>query len=638
VKLNKIGMILFLFFACWVSSPLYAASARDTSQPIPELFKAIDKGDLARAKAAIEAGADVNAVYDRDSMLCWAIREKNMEAAKLLLQSPRLDVNKRGILYDSFGNIWERTPLIQAAHMGQADIVALLLQRGANPNARDRTDTVPEARGNTALIKAAQRDHTEVIRVLVTQARGILIDAQTTEGETPLSLVVAADDLEAVKLLHTHGAKVNHQNNRGDAMLVSTVPHKSFVVLEYLVANGADINMSDNNGQSPLMQAIASHWKTLEKNTKWLEKFIGYKPRLDFEQLKGEGGFSAMHLAARFGHVNIGKFLLDNGATLDIKSLLTGGTPLHTAASAHQIDFAKMLIKRKANLEIVDKFGSTPLLTAALVIDPDMVEVLVDAGANVNVKSTVNPLVTPMVHAAGNPNPLEHRKNVSIIKYLLDHKGDINFPSSNGTTPLMAAARKSDTSDGYDRASLLIDRGARLDAVNDKGETALMLAAGAGNEKLVKLLMEKGADAQKKNGAGETVMAYAARAGKSGSVSALEAKGVKPEAPIVRKTVVVDALVGTWQGFHDGLPQALYTVVLNKNGSFDFNSKFTAEALKQYPKGSVNPVIAAQKGKYTIEGDTMIWDLVGAPPTSMKWKLENGSLIIDNKIRLKKVK
>jgi len=329
--------------------------------------------------------------------------------------------------------------------------------------------------------------------------------------------------------------------------------------------------------------------------------------------------------------------LLDSGATLDIKSLLTGGTPLHTAASAHQIDFAKMLIKRKANLEIVDKLGSTPLLTAAVRVDPDMVEVLADAGANVNVKSSVNPLVTPMVFAAGNPNPLEHRKNVAIIKCLLDHKGDIDFPSANGTTPLMAAAQKSDASDGYDRAALLIGRGARLDMANDKGETALMLAAGAGNEKLVKLLVDKGADVNKKNGAGETVVNYAGRAGGKNTASLLEAKGAKAGAAITTGSGAGGgALAGTWQGFHDGLPQALYTVVLNKNGTFDFNSRFTAEALKQLPKGSVNPVIAKQKGTYVLNGDTMIWNLVGAPPTSMKWKLENGMLILDGKIRLKK--
>ncbi len=635
--LKILGISLALLLACGAYSPLHAAFVRDTSQPMPELFKAIDKGDLARARAALDSGGDVNGVYDRDTMLCWALRNKNPEITKLLLQSPRLDVNKRGVLYDSFGE-WERTPLILASHMGQADIVGLMLQRGANANARDRTDNVPEARGNTALIMAAQRDHTEVIRVLLTQGKGITVDAQTKDGETPLSLVVAAEDLEAVKLLHSRGAKINHQNNMGASMLLGTVPHKKFEVLEYLIANGADINMSDNHGQSPLMQAIPSSAKEPKKTCNWVEKFLTYKPKLDFMQLKGDGGFSAMHLAARFGFVDIARLLLDNGATLDIRSLLTGGTPLHTAASANQIDFAKMLIKRKANLEIVDKLGSTPLLTATMRTDPDMVEVLVDAGAAINVKSSVNPLIAPMVYAAGNPNPFDHRKSVAIIKYLLDHKGDINFPSASGTTPLMAAAQKSDHSDGYDRAALLINNGAKLDMVNDKGETALMLAAGAGNEKLVKLLMDKGADVQKRNGAGETVMSYANRSGNKGNVSALESKGVKPEAPVVRKSVVVAALVGTWKGFHDGLPQALYTVVLNRNGTFDFNSRLTPEALKNMPKGAVNPVIAAQKGTYTLNDDTMIWDLVGAPPTSMKWKLENGLLILDNKIRLKKAK
>lgn len=630
---------LALLLACGAFAPLYAAFARDTSQPMPELFKAIDKGDLARARAAIEGGADVNAVYDRETMFCWALRNKNQEITQLLLQSPRLDVNKRSVSYDDFGE-WERTPLILAAHMGQAEAVGQLLQRGAKPNARDRTDSVPEARGNTALIKAAQRDHTEVIRVLVTQAKGIEVDAQTKEGETPLRFVVASGDLEAVKLLHGRGAKINHPDNRGQSMLCGTILHKKYEVLDYLVANGADINMADNGGHTPLMEAVATlGGKNARQAFSFLEKFVTFKPKLDFEQLKpGGGGYSALHLAARFGHVDAARLLLDNGATLDIKSLATGGTPLHTAASASQLDMAKFLLKRKANPEIFDKAGSTPLMLAVSRADDDMVEVLVDGGAAPNVKSPVNPLVTPLVYAAANPDPFKHKASLAIIKYLAGHKADLDFPSANGTTALMAAARQSDTSQGYDRAALLMAKGAKLDQTNDKGETALMLAAGAGNEKLVKLLLDKGADAQKKNGAGETVMAYAARAGKSGSVSALEAKGVKPEAPIVRKTVVVDALVGTWQGFHDGLPQALYTVVLNKNGSFDFNSRFTPEALKQLPKGSVNPVIAAQKGKYSIEGDTMIWDLVGAPPTSMKWKLENGMLIIDNKIRLKKTK
>lgn len=276
-------------------------------------------------------------------------------------------------------------------------------------------------------------------------------------------------------------------------------------------------------------------------------------------------------------------------------------------------------------------------MTAVIRADDEIVEILVDAGAAINIKSPVNILSAPLVDAASNPDPFKHKSNMAIIKYLLSNKGDVDFQSGNGLSALMAAAQKSNTSQGYERAELLIDKGANLDIVNNKGETALMLAAGAGNEKLVKLLMEKGADAQKKNGAGETVMSYANRAGK-GSATFLESKGVKPEAPIIHKSVIVDALLGTWRGFQDGLPHAIFTVVLNKNGTFDFNSKFTPEVMKQLPKGSMKETIASQKGTYTFNDNIMIWSPVGTPPTSMQWKLEKGMLIIDDKIRLKKIK
>ncbi|MBI9079246.1 MAG: ankyrin repeat domain-containing protein [Pseudodesulfovibrio sp.] len=634
-KICALGIALTFILTFGAIFPQPAAFAKDTGKS--ELFMSIYRDDLARAQSAIASGDDVNGVYDRDTMLCWALREKNQPIIKLLLQSPELDVNKRGTYYDAFGE-WERTPLILAAHMGQAEIVSILLQKGAKVNARDRTGSTPEARGNTALIKAAQRDHTETIKVLLTQGKGIRVDAQTTTGQTPLWFVVEAEDLEAVKLLHSHGAKINHPDDTGQSMLIGTFLHKRYDVLDFLVANGANINMVNNYGHTTLMTAITYLGGDDAKTVfKFLEKFITLKPKLDLQQIKtSHGGYSALYLAARFGFVNAGKLLLDNGASIDIKSLATGGTPLHIAAGANQIDFAKFLIKHKANLEIFDKSGSTPLIVAVTHAHADMVEVLVDSGAVINVKSPVNSLVTPLVYAASNPDPFKHKDNLAIIKYLVKNKGNIDFQSSNGRTALMAAATCSDQSNAYEKGALLVDKGANLDVVNDKGETALMLAAGTGNKKLLKLLLDKGANAQLKNGAGESVMSYAKRSGNKGNASLLESKGIKPAAPIVLKNVIIPALIGTWKGFHDGMPQALYTVVLNKNGNFDFNSRLTPEVLKNIPKGSMNPVLAAQKGTYTFNGDIMIWNLVGAPPTSMKWKLENGMLIIDNKIRLKK--
>jgi len=52
----------------------------------------------------------------------------------------------------------------------------------------------------------------------------------------------------------------------------------------------------------------------------------------------------------------------------------------------------------------------------------------------------------------------------------------------------------------------------------------------------------------------------------------------------------------------------------------------------------VNPVIAAQKGTYTFNHDILILNPAGAAPVSRKWKLEKKMLILDDIIRLKKIK
>lgn len=79
---------------------------------------------------------------------------------------------------------------------------------------------------------AAQRDHTEVIRVLLIRGKGIEVVVQTKDGETPLRFVVEVEDLETIKLLHAQGAKINHPNNFGRSMLVGTFLHKKFGVLD----------------------------------------------------------------------------------------------------------------------------------------------------------------------------------------------------------------------------------------------------------------------------------------------------------------------------------------------------------------------------------------------------------------------
>lgn len=628
MKFNIVLMVLLLSFGNLLS--VFSQS----DEVKPELYIAIKENNIFQAEMAINTGANVNAIYDLDTMLCWSIRKNRTEITKLILQSPKINIEGRGVWYDDFSE-WERTPLILASHMGQAEIVSLLIQKGADVNARDRTDNSPFSSGNTALFKAAQRSHTEVALIILSGPKKIDINQRFASGANVLMLAIENDNLEMVKLFVEYGAKVNIPGPNGRSMLEGTINNKNYDILEYLIAEGVDINYI-NAGYTHIHSIIDTTKNNIPK-TDYLKKFLTYKPNLDLMSLKNEGvGYSALHKAVANGYIEYVEVLLDGGANINIKSLGTGGSPLHTAASWKFPEITRYLIKRGADIEITDNNGFTPLTTAAYGMRLNNVKPLVEAGAKINVQ-TAKLDMTPLIAASVNIDPFKHFDSIAVMKYLLDNKADVNFQSKDRKTALITVAASSNHGQSVEKIRLLLTRGAELDIVNNKGETALMLAAGTGNDKAVKLLTEKGANLNLKNNAGESAYDCAERSGKKALVLYLESKGLKKEAPVIKPKVVVQELLGTWIGSQDGVSQAVLKFVINKDSTYKFESKFSPEVLKQMPKGQ-NPIIAAHQGTYTVSKDIIVIYPEGQAPVSMRWKLNDNSLILDDKNRLKKAK
>uniref|UniRef100_A0A4W4HGQ9 Uncharacterized protein n=1 Tax=Electrophorus electricus TaxID=8005 RepID=A0A4W4HGQ9_ELEEL len=106
-----------------------------------------------------------------------------------------------------------RTLLSIAAHAGLADVVALLLCRGADPSLSDH-------QGQTALTLAARQGHAGVLQILLTLiAHGAEVDRVDYEGRTPLIAAAYMGHKEAVEILLGAGAQVDLADGDGRTAL-----------------------------------------------------------------------------------------------------------------------------------------------------------------------------------------------------------------------------------------------------------------------------------------------------------------------------------------------------------------------------------------------------------------------------------
>jgi len=116
------------------------------------------------------------------------------------------------------------------------------------------------------------------------------------------------------------------------------------------------------------------------------------------------------------------------------------------------------------------------------------------------------------------------RNDAGEVALLLGHGADVNKPDSAGWSPLHYAAWF-----GSSTAILrvLLDRGAKVDALNDRHITPLYFASVAGHESQVKLLLERGADRSIASRTGYTPLRAAKVKGLDGVVALLDPSAAK---------------------------------------------------------------------------------------------------------------
>ena len=199
--------------------------------------------------------------------------------------------------------------------------------------------------------------------------------------------------------------------------------------------------------------------------------------------------------AARSGHLEMLDLLLARGAPIDARDL-NGATALYYAAERGHGPIVQRLIERGADVKLTGKSGVSPVAAAAYAGRDSIVALLLAHGADGRAPDDTGK--PPVIYAAASGR-------LDIVKQLLGG-GDLNARYANDLTLLMWACgpdEKVPEAQAIEVVSYLVDAGAHIDDRDDRGRTALMIAAEGGHSEIADLLLKRGADPSLKDKAGK---------------------------------------------------------------------------------------------------------------------------------------
>ncbi len=253
-----------------------------------------------------------------------------------------------------------------AVFTGDLAAVKQALTEGADPNAKD-----PQS-GSTMLSIAALMGHTEIVELLL--EHGADVNAKSRDGSTALHTAAFLGRVETVKLLLEKGADTTLRNGMGSTAI-----------------DGAKLDWTFTKGIIGMLQIEVDEAKVKAGRTKVIELLSGQPSNssqshnlwkvvaagdlsaikdalddsVDLNAQDPQFGSTPLSWAALMGHTEVVALLLERGADVNAQNR-DGATPLHSAAFLGRTETVKLLLEKGADPKLRNNTGSPAIDGAKL--------------------------------------------------------------------------------------------------------------------------------------------------------------------------------------------------------------------------------------------------------------------------------
>jgi ankyrin repeat protein len=331
-----------------------------------------------------------------------------------------------------------------------------------------------------------------------------------TRGMSPLIFAAALGRYTISKLLLRSGADIFIQTSTGgtNAFMI-TCMRNHFEIGKIIFEAGGPrlLEIRDKWDTTPLLEVAEAK----VENHEYFQYLLDKGSRIEVKDCDEQ---TALHLAAKNGHLNISRTLLESARGRHLLELQVNNkrTPLLLAARYGKSDVFQYLLENGAYIGAADASEETALHLAAESGHLSIVQTIIkrdDGGQLLELQNDNDR--TPLLLAA-------RYGQFDIFQYLLENKADITAKDWNEETALHLAAENGHLS----IVKFFLEKhGDFLEQRNVINETPLLLAAERGQKEILQYLIEHEANIEACSSHEDTVLHYAVREGHSNIVEIL---------------------------------------------------------------------------------------------------------------------